>query len=43
MVKIPALVNNVMLVATTFVYIYIVVIYSAICKIAAPRALLIVC
>ena len=39
-VNIPALVNNVVLVATTLVYVYTAVIYSAICRIAAPKALL---
>ena len=43
MVNLSALVNNVELVATMLIYIYIAVIYSAICRIAAPRALLIIC
>ena len=42
-VNLLALVNNVMLVAITFVYAYIAVIYAAICRIAALKALLSVC
>ena len=42
-VNLLALVNNIMLVATTFFYAYIVVIYSAICRIAALKALLSIC
>ena len=38
-IKLQALVNDVMLVATTFVYICIVDILSAICRIATPLAL----
>ena len=42
-VNLPALVNNIVLIATMFVYVYIVVIYSAICRNAAPKALLSIC